>query len=120
MAEHKDKKSKSEQEWKLRVCCIGAGYVGGPTCAMIALKCPDVKVEVVDLNQVTSHPPGFLRFPPVSPPFSPISPFSSGSLVPLFKFDLIEEWMLFFFNGERMEGGWRRRRRKEEDEEEGG
>ena len=69
MAEHKDKKSKSEQEWKLRVCCIGAGYVGGPTCAMIALKCPDVKVEVVDLNQVTSHPPGFLRFPPHFPPF---------------------------------------------------
>ena len=75
MAEHKDKKSKSEQEWKLRVCCIGAGYVGGPTCAMIALKCPDVKVEVVDLNQVTSHPPGF---PPIFPHF-PIFLWFSGS-----------------------------------------
>ena len=33
------------------ICCIGAGYVGGPTMAVIALKCPDVKVTVVDLNQ---------------------------------------------------------------------
>ena len=26
------------------VCCIGAGYVGGPTMAMIALKCPHIEV----------------------------------------------------------------------------
>jgi UDPglucose 6-dehydrogenase len=32
------------------ICCIGAGYVGGPTMAMIAAKCPDIKVTVVDLN----------------------------------------------------------------------
>ncbi len=32
------------------ICCIGAGYVGGPTMAVIADKCPDVKVEVVDLD----------------------------------------------------------------------
>jgi UDPglucose 6-dehydrogenase len=32
------------------VCCIGAGYVGGPTMAVIAQKCPHVKVTVVDLN----------------------------------------------------------------------
>ncbi len=32
------------------ICCIGAGYVGGPTMAMIALKCPDIKVHVVDIN----------------------------------------------------------------------
>merc|ERR1712242_15866 len=32
------------------ICCIGAGYVGGPTCATIALKCPHVKVTIVDLN----------------------------------------------------------------------
>ena len=32
------------------ICCIGAGYVGGPTMAVIALKCPDIKVSVVDLN----------------------------------------------------------------------
>jgi len=33
------------------ICCIGAGYVGGPTCATIALKCPHVKVTIVDLNE---------------------------------------------------------------------
>lgn len=32
------------------ICCIGAGYVGGPTCAVIASKCPDITVTVVDLN----------------------------------------------------------------------
>ena len=32
------------------ICCIGAGYVGGPTMAVIALKCPDITVTVVDLN----------------------------------------------------------------------
>jgi UDPglucose 6-dehydrogenase len=35
----------------LRICCIGAGYVGGPTMAMIAKQCPDIQVHVVDLNQ---------------------------------------------------------------------
>ena len=33
------------------ICCIGAGYVGGPTMAVIADKCSDIRVEVVDLNQ---------------------------------------------------------------------
>ena len=33
------------------ICCIGAGYVGGPTMAIIAQKCPDIKVTVVDLNE---------------------------------------------------------------------
>ena len=33
------------------ICCIGAGYVGGPTMTVIADKCPDIRVEVVDLNQ---------------------------------------------------------------------
>jgi UDPglucose 6-dehydrogenase len=32
------------------ILCIGAGYVGGPTMAMIALKCPEYKVTVVDIN----------------------------------------------------------------------
>lgn len=32
------------------ILCIGAGYVGGPTMAMIALQCPDRKVTVVDIN----------------------------------------------------------------------
>jgi UDPglucose 6-dehydrogenase len=33
------------------ICCIGAGYVGGPTMSVIALKCPHIKVTVVDLNE---------------------------------------------------------------------
>jgi UDPglucose 6-dehydrogenase len=33
------------------ICCIGAGYVGGPTMAVIAQKCPDINVTVVDLNE---------------------------------------------------------------------
>jgi UDPglucose 6-dehydrogenase len=33
------------------ICCIGAGYVGGPTMSVIAQKCPEIKVTVVDLNQ---------------------------------------------------------------------
>ncbi|KAK7460956.1 hypothetical protein VKT23_008884 [Stygiomarasmius scandens] len=34
-----------------KICCIGAGYVGGPTCAVIALKCPHITVTIVDVNQ---------------------------------------------------------------------
>jgi UDPglucose 6-dehydrogenase len=34
------------------ICCIGAGYVGGPTMAVIALKCPHINVTVVDVNPV--------------------------------------------------------------------
>ena len=33
------------------ICCIGAGYVGGPTMSVIAFKCPNIKVTVVDLNE---------------------------------------------------------------------
>ena len=33
------------------ICCIGAGYVGGPTMAVIALKCPNIIVTVVDIDQ---------------------------------------------------------------------
>jgi len=32
------------------ICCIGAGYVGGPTMAVIADRCPHIQVTVVDLN----------------------------------------------------------------------
>ena len=32
------------------ICCIGAGYVGGPTMAVIADRCPEIQVMVVDLN----------------------------------------------------------------------
>ena len=34
------------------ILCIGAGYVGGPTMAMIAWKCPQYRVTVVDINPV--------------------------------------------------------------------
>lgn len=37
--------------FKKNILCIGAGYVGGPTMAMIALKCPQYKVTVVDINE---------------------------------------------------------------------
>jgi UDPglucose 6-dehydrogenase len=33
-----------------KICCIGAGYVGGPTMAVIAFKCPEINVTVVDVN----------------------------------------------------------------------
>ena len=33
------------------ICCIGAGYVGGPTMAVIAQKCPHIKVTIVDINE---------------------------------------------------------------------
>jgi len=38
-------------EFKKNILCIGAGYVGGPTMAVIALKCPEYRVEVVDINE---------------------------------------------------------------------
>ena len=33
------------------ICCIGAGYVGGPTMAVMADKCPDIIFNVVDINE---------------------------------------------------------------------
>ena len=44
------------------VCCIGAGYVGGPTMAVIAANCPDLIINVVDkkkLSMVFSHKRSF-------------------------------------------------------------
>ena len=34
-----------------RIVCIGAGYVGGPTMAVIANQCPEYRVTVVDISQ---------------------------------------------------------------------
>uniref|UniRef100_A0A8C9HQC3 UDP-glucose 6-dehydrogenase n=1 Tax=Piliocolobus tephrosceles TaxID=591936 RepID=A0A8C9HQC3_9PRIM len=34
-----------------KICCIGAGYVGGPTCSVIANMCPEIRVTVVDVNE---------------------------------------------------------------------
>ena len=33
------------------ICCIGAGYVGGPTMSVIADKCPQLNINVVDINE---------------------------------------------------------------------
>ncbi len=41
-----------ETKFDKNILCIGAGYVGGPTMAMIAYKCPQYKVTVVDINPV--------------------------------------------------------------------
>ena len=38
------------KEFTKKILCIGAGYVGGPTMAVIAAKCPQYKVTVVDIN----------------------------------------------------------------------
>ena len=34
-----------------KICCIGAGYVGGPTMAVFASHCPDIEINVVDINK---------------------------------------------------------------------
>jgi len=41
--------------FKKNILCIGAGYVGGPTMAMIAAKCPLYKVTIVDINKEKIH-----------------------------------------------------------------
>ena len=41
----------SQQSDIRNICCIGAGYVGGPTMAVIADRCPHIEVNVVDLNE---------------------------------------------------------------------
>ena len=41
------------------ICCIGAGYVGGPTMAVIADRCRYLKVIVVDLNKNRSFSLGY-------------------------------------------------------------
>jgi UDPglucose 6-dehydrogenase len=40
----------AEKKFEKNLLCIGAGYVGGPTMAMIAHKCPQYKVTIVDIN----------------------------------------------------------------------
>ena len=41
----------SDSNFKYFICCMGAGYVGGPTMAVIAANCPDIRVCVVDLSK---------------------------------------------------------------------
>ena len=40
-----------DDNFKVRkICCVGAGFVGGPTMAVIAENCPDIEIRVVDSN----------------------------------------------------------------------
>ncbi len=41
----------NKQTFQKKILCIGAGYVGGLTMAMIAAKCPQYLVTIVDINQ---------------------------------------------------------------------
>lgn len=41
----------SETKFDYQICCIGAGYVGGPTMAVLAYNCPNIKVTVADISQ---------------------------------------------------------------------
>ncbi|MZG29610.1 MAG: nucleotide sugar dehydrogenase [Nitrospinae bacterium] len=41
----------TSENFKKNILCIGAGYVGGPTMTVIANKCPDYKVTVVDISR---------------------------------------------------------------------
>lgn len=42
----------ASEDFKYRICCMGAGYVGGPTMAIIAMNCPHIKVTIVDINPI--------------------------------------------------------------------
>lgn len=51
MRERGKRRKKGERmTFSKNLLCIGAGYVGGPTMAVIALQCPQYKVTVVDVN----------------------------------------------------------------------
>tara|TARA_B100000989_G_scaffold225448_1_gene172719 strand:- start:139 stop:1527 length:1389 start_codon:yes stop_codon:yes gene_type:complete len=39
-----------KNKFEKKVCCIGAGYVGGPTMSVIASNCPEIRIDVVDIN----------------------------------------------------------------------
>ena len=41
-----------ESDFKVKnICCIGAGYVGGPTMTVIAKYCPEITINVVDVDE---------------------------------------------------------------------
>ena len=56
------------------ICCIGAGYVGGPTMSVIAKYCPDITVNVVDINKdrINSWNGDFDKLPIFEPGLSKI------------------------------------------------
>ena len=39
------------EDWELKICCMGAGYVGGPTMAVIAKQCPKVSRSLVGMSR---------------------------------------------------------------------
>ena len=41
----------SEENKVKKICCVGAGYVGGPTMSVIASKCPEIRIDIVDINE---------------------------------------------------------------------
>jgi len=45
------------EEWDYKICCMGAGYVGGPTMAVIAKKCPKVGINFLFANLDVSKIP---------------------------------------------------------------
>jgi len=45
------KHKRIEMKKEKNILCIGAGYVGGPTMAVIASKCPEYKVTVADIDE---------------------------------------------------------------------
>ncbi|KAJ2280080.1 hypothetical protein EV176_001198 [Coemansia sp. RSA 451] len=49
------------------VCCIGAGYVGGPTSAVMAHKCPNIQFTVVDTDAKRIHAWNSDRLPVYEP-----------------------------------------------------
>jgi len=48
--EHLLSQTGAMMDFEKRILCIGAGYVGGPTMAVIAKKCPEYRIDVVDIN----------------------------------------------------------------------
>jgi UDPglucose 6-dehydrogenase len=40
----------SEENWDVKILCMGAGYVGGPTMAVIAKMCPKVRKEFLEMR----------------------------------------------------------------------
>jgi len=48
------------EDWELKICCMGAGYVGGPTMAVIAKQCPkvrnaEIRIPTRDILPTTSN-----------------------------------------------------------------
>ena len=43
--------TRMKKKFRKNICCIGAGYVGGPTMSVIASNCPEYRVDVIDVNE---------------------------------------------------------------------